>query len=156
MMVAKYGKRKLQMPVYNEMTIEEYEREAKRLKRERWEIEFAKQLDAEGNYRYWREYQFHPTRKWRFDFIICRLEVQSIYDSKISTSQAIKDGKLIAVEIEGGIYSQGRHTRGSGFMKDCEKYNTAAARGWKVFRFPSSMVEDGSAIKFLKEEVFHS
>ena len=141
------------MPIYNEMTKEEYEKEQKRLKREKWEIEFSKQLDAEG-YRYWREHQFHLTRKWRFDFIICRSEAQSIYDLKTSTSQAIKDGKFIAVEIEGGTWQQGRHTRGSGFAKDCEKYNTAAAMGWRVFRFTAEMVKDGSAIKFLKEEVW--
>ena len=38
--------------------------------------------------------------------------------------------------------------------KDCIKYNTAAARGWKVFRFPGEMVEDGSALQFLMDEVW--
>ena len=132
------------MPIYNEMTIEEYEKEQKRLAREKWEIEFAKQLEAKGFYlgedpnillpgEYAREFYFHPIRKWRFDFAI---------------------GSKVAVEIEGGIWTQGRHTRGSGFIKDCIKYNTAAAMGWKVFRFPSEMVKDGSAIEFLKKEVW--
>ena len=132
------------MPIYNEMSMKDYEREQKRLKRERWEIEFAQQLEAEGYSlgedpenllpgEYTTEYKFNPVRKWRFDFAFM---------------------EWIAVEIEGGIWTQGRHTRGSGFVKDAEKYNTAAALGWRVFRFPSGMVEDGSAIKFLKEEVW--
>jgi very-short-patch-repair endonuclease len=79
------------------------------------------------------EYRFHSTRRWRFDF-------------------AIPD-KKIAIEIEGGTWSGGRHTRGGGFRKDCEKYNTAAGLGWKIFRFTSDMVYDMTAIEFLKKNV---
>jgi very-short-patch-repair endonuclease len=61
------------------------------------------------------EYRFHPTRKWRFDF-------------------AWPENKR-AMEVEGGVWTGGRHTRGSGFLKDCEKYNAAASLGWRVFRF---------------------
>lgn len=60
------------------------------------------------------EHQFHPTRKWRFDY------------AHAST--------MIAIEIEGGIWSGGRHTRGEGYAKDCEKYNAAVHLGWRVFR----------------------
>lgn len=60
------------------------------------------------------EHKFHPDRKWRFDF--CWPE------------------KLVALEVEGGIWTGGRHTRGSGFTKDMEKYNAAASMGWRVLR----------------------
>ena len=60
------------------------------------------------------EYKFHPTRKWRFDF------------ADLAT--------MTAIEIEGGIFSGGRHTRGAGYAKDCEKYNAAVHLGWRVFR----------------------
>ena len=73
-----------------------------------------------------REHRFHPTRKWRFDF-------------------AFPDHKL-AVEIEGGIWANGRHTRGSGFKADMEKYNEAALLGWKVLRFDGDAVRTGTAI----------
>jgi very-short-patch-repair endonuclease len=73
------------------------------------------------------EYVFHPSRKWRFDF-------------------AWPDRRL-AVECEGGVFTGGRHTRGGGFTKDCEKYNAAALLGWKVLRFTAAMIKNGSAIQ---------
>jgi very-short-patch-repair endonuclease len=44
----------------------------------------------------------------------------------------------IAVEIEGAVYTQGRHTRGAGYLKDCEKYNEAQMLGWTVLRYSTS------------------
>ncbi len=66
------------------------------------------------------EFRFHPTRKWRFDF-------------------AWPEHK-VAMEIEGAVWVRGRHTRGSGFVKDMEKYNAAASLGWRVFRFTPQQV----------------
>lgn len=77
------------------------------------------------------EYQFHPARKWRFDY--------SWRDSKIS------------VEIEGAVWVSGRHTRGSGFIGDMEKYNQAAKLGWRVFRFTPQQLKKGEAQAFMKE-----
>lgn len=77
-----------------------------------------------------REVEFHPERKWRFDF-------------------ADKENK-IAVEVEGGVYARGRHTRGSGFVKDCKKYNEAELLGWTVLRIPGPWVETGEGIAFVE------
>lgn len=60
------------------------------------------------------EYRFCDARKWRFDF-------------------AWPESR-IALEVEGGVWTGGRHTRGSGFIKDMEKYNIAAMLGWRVLR----------------------
>lgn len=73
------------------------------------------------------EYQFHPKRKWRFDFFFPH--------------------KKLAVEIEGGHWSGGRHSRGSGFEADCEKYNAAAVMGIRVLRYTTKMVETADAIE---------
>lgn len=64
-----------------------------------------------------RELQFDAVRKWRFDY-------------------AIPSVKL-AIEIDGGVWIEGggRHTRGSGWIKDQEKMNAAAAQGWRVMHF---------------------
>jgi len=55
---------------------------------------------------------------------------------------------LVAIEIEGGTSGPGksRHTTGSGFAHDCEKYNFAALHGWMVLRFTTSQVRKGRAI----------
>jgi hypothetical protein len=78
-----------------------------------------------------KEYRFHKTRRWRFDFAWPKY--------------------MVAVECEGGTWSGGRHTRGKGFEGDCEKYNEAALDGWKVFRFTSTMIEGGDALEFLEK-----
>jgi very-short-patch-repair endonuclease len=61
-----------------------------------------------------REYRFHPTRMWRFDF-------------------AFPSVKL-AVEIDG----RGRHQSIKGVRDDCEKLNEAIRLGWRVMRFPAT------------------
>lgn len=73
-----------------------------------------------------REFLFHPKRKWRFDLAWPEL--------------------LIAVEVEGGIWTGGRHVRGEGYEGDCEKYNEAQLAGWMVLRFTPGMIKRGKAV----------
>jgi len=47
--------------------------------------------------------------------------------------------------------SQGRHNRAKGYEADCEKYNTAALRGWTVLRFTGDMIKKGLAIQMIEE-----
>lgn len=61
------------------------------------------------------EYRFHPVRKWRIDY-------------------AFPDVKL-AIELEGGCWIGGRHTSGSGFVSDMEKYNALTEAGWYLLRY---------------------
>lgn len=58
--------------------------------------------------------------------------------------------KKILAEIEGGSWSNGRHSRGIGFEEDCVKYNIAALLGYRVFRFTPGLVESGYAIATIK------
>lgn len=51
----------------------------------------------------------------------------------------------IAIELEGGVHTGGRHTRGYGFEKDCEKYNLAALLGWIVLRYTHTMLTNDPA-----------
>lgn len=57
----------------------------------------------------------------------------------------------IAVEVDGAVFTRGRHTRGMGFINDCMKTNEAARLGYKVFRFPSQYVLNGFAAKFITQ-----
>lgn len=61
------------------------------------------------------EFRFHPTRKWSADF-------------------ALPDHMLL-IEIEGGVWTGGRHTSGAGFVGDMEKYNAATVLGYRILRF---------------------
>ncbi len=76
------------------------------------------------------EHKFHPTRKWRLDWA----------DVK----------KKIAIETEGGVWVGGRHTSGSGFIKDMEKYNAAVLLGWKLLRYTPQQFEAGIPIPDLE------
>ena len=78
-----------------------------------------------------REFHFHGLRKWRFDFAWPLWK--------------------IAVEVEGGTWNGGAHSRGKGYENDCTKYNAAAQLGWRVFRFTTDMVKDGRAIAQIRE-----
>jgi hypothetical protein len=39
---------------------------------------------------------------------------------------------MVALEVEGGIWTEGRHTRGAGALADLEKYSEAAIAGWRI------------------------
>ena len=61
-----------------------------------------------------REHRFHDTRRWRFDYAW--------------------PAQMVALEVEGGVWTGGRHTRGKGYVADLEKYREAAIAGWCVLR----------------------
>lgn len=66
------------------------------------------------------------------------------------------DGKLI-VEIDGGVFTQGGHTRGLGFIKDCKKLNFATEQGYRILRFTPQMLENDplSCIRQVKKVLSH-
>lgn len=59
----------------------------------------------------------------------------------------------IFIEVEGGVYTGGRHTRGKGFMADMEKYNAAAADGWTLIRTTPAELKDnpGKVLGMVKQ-----
>jgi len=78
------------------------------------------------------EHKFHPVRKWRFDF--CWPE------------------RMLAGELHGGVYTQGRHTRGAGFEGDCEKQNAATILGWRVLAVSTGQFDRGDLFTLLDQE----
>ncbi|EOA6544913.1 TPA: DUF559 domain-containing protein [Vibrio vulnificus] len=77
------------------------------------------------------EFRFHKTRRWRFDFAYPE--------------------QRVAIEVEGGTWANGRHTRAKGYAADCEKYNMAVLEGWRVLRFTGDMIKSGNAIAMIEE-----
>ena len=104
----------------------ELQRQQAKARREYLEATLAQQMDGYG-IGYMREFRFHDTRQWRIDFLIW-------------------PAPKIAVEVDGGTYTQGRHTRGAGYAEDCRKLNAAALAGYAVLRFDADMVKSGEAI----------
>lgn len=93
------------------------------------ETRLAAQISQAGLPAPVRELQFHPCRKWRFDF--AWLEA------------------MVAVEIDGATWTGGRHTRGKGYEADAEKLNEAALMGWTVIRVTGGQVRSGQALKWV-------
>jgi len=81
------------------------------------------------------EFHFDPDRRWRFDVAFPYYK--------------------IAVEIEGGTWSGGRHNSGAGFKKDAEKYNTAASKGWLVLRATTADLVNDDFLCLLFDTLVH-
>lgn len=89
------------------------------------ETRLAFQLDALGVPVFACQYQFAKPRRWRADF-------------------AWPEYRLI-VEVDGAVWANGRHTRGSGRVRDMERDNWCALHGWRVLRYTTAQAEDGTA-----------
>jgi hypothetical protein len=83
-----------------------------------------------------KEYRFHPTRLWRFDY-------------------AIPEHK-IALEVEGGVWTGGRHTSPKGFLGDIEKYNAATLLGWRLFRTTPDKLVSAATVALLRSAIENS
>ncbi len=68
-------------------------------------------------------------RKWRFDWLF--------------------EGWL-ALEIQGGLFIQGRHNQGAAMLKEHEKLNEAAMRGYVVLFTTPADVKSGAVFALLK------
>lgn len=79
------------------------------------------------------EFRFHDTRRWRADF-------------------AWPERRLL-VEVEGGHWTGGRHTRGAGFDADCEKYAEASLLGWRVIRVTGTHIKSGQALDWIRRGI---
>jgi len=56
---------------------------------------------------------------------------------------------MLAVEMDGGGFVGGRHGRGLGIEKDCEKYSAAAVLGWRLVRCTPRQVKSGQAVEWI-------
>lgn len=101
---------------------------------------------------HFRSHQLSPEREYRFGAIAAggpgkglreRLKAAGLSDWRADF--AFPEQKLL-IEVEGGGWTGGRHTRGSGFEADLHKYGEAQRLGWTVYRCSPAMVKTGKAI----------
>lgn len=99
------------------------------------EMTLAAQLEQAG-IPFETEYRFAHPRRWRADF----------------AAGVPWGGRWpILVEVDGGGFVAGRHTRGTGFEADAEKASAAAILGYRVIRATPRQVEDGRALAWIRQ-----
>jgi hypothetical protein len=76
------------------------------------------------------EVRFAPPRKWRFDWLWKE--------------------HSIAIEIQGGLFTGGRHVRGKALLAEYEKINEAQIMGYKVLLVTPEQVNSGEAFALVK------
>ena len=84
------------------------------------------------------EYRFDPKRRWRIDYFF--------HDTQT--------GRKVALEVEGGAWTAGRHTRGAGFVKDMEKYNALSAAGIALVRVVPKDLMKLATIQTIQKTLF--
>ena len=97
------------------------------------EAEMAFNLRAEGLAGFVEEHPFKGLsgkRRYRFDL--------AFVDEKV------------AIEVQGGVFSGGRHTRGKGFSDERSKSAQAQILGWKYIEVTPAMIRSGEAVDLVK------
>jgi len=83
-----------------------------------------------------RELRAIPKRRFRIDF-------------------AWPDLKL-AVEVQGGLWTRGRHSRPMGIVKDYEKFNLLTLHGWRVLLLTSLDVRGEKGLEMIRDAISQS
>jgi hypothetical protein len=76
------------------------------------------------------ETRFHPKRKWRIDYFWPQYN--------------------LAVEIQGGMFVNGRHVTGAGSLGDMEKFNFLTLCGYRLLLFTPRQVKSGYASAMIR------
>ena len=82
-----------------------------------------------------KEYQFHESRRWRFDF--CYIGI----------------GQKIAIEYQGLNWKGGGnsgHQSIDGLRNDCAKFTEASLSGWTLILITAETVNNGQAVEWVR------
>jgi very-short-patch-repair endonuclease len=126
-------------PTKNRMTAEEFRNSGLQIRtsdtgRKDYKVELLRQIKEAELPAPQTEVVFHPTRKWRFDFLFVEYAV--------------------AVEYDGGVFSgEASHSSVSGILRDIEKINEATLAGFTVLRVTAQTVESGAALRYIKRAI---
>lgn len=94
------------------------------------------------------EYKFSPARKWRFDMAWPRIFYPNII------IRGYGEMPSLAIEVQGGIWTRGRHTRGAAMLKEWEKLNEAAALGWRILYVQPNELCRSETAKLIKRALY--
>lgn len=106
-------------------------------KRTKAQDDLAFQLKA-AKITHFTEHEWHPERKFRADAVAwnpVRIAVVS----------------PLIVEVDGGLYVNGGHTRGAARERDYERDAEAMLLGFRVLRVSPRHVKQGKAIQWIQE-----
>lgn len=57
----------------------------------------------------------------------------------------------LLLEIQGGVFTGGKHGRGAGIIKDQEKLNLATIHGYRVLQVSAPHLRSGQALAWVKQ-----
>jgi hypothetical protein len=98
-----------------------------------WRIYASDYPQPETEYRFAAHAVGGPGRGVR-----ARLEADGLADWRFDFAW-VSEG--VALELDGGTWANGRHSRGAGYAEDCRKLNAAVTMGWRVYRLTSDMLK---------------
>jgi hypothetical protein len=99
------------------------------------------------------EYRFCAGHRWRFDFAWPNYQREIRADTgEVVTIFTLTNAQIggVAVEVQGGIWTRGRHTRGAALKMEWDKLNTAAILGWRILYCEPRQVMSTAFAKQLK------
>jgi hypothetical protein len=113
------------------------------------------------------EDQFLKLWQARFPKLILEREFSDIpawekdYQDRYAKSKRSKRYRLdfahtnscTGIEIQGGVYIRGRHVTGSGYERDCRKYNLAYTSKWTIFLLTSQMARDAAWLSIIAAHI---
>ena len=92
---------------------------------------------------------FHHEEGSQNMFIIC---LAMLYNM-IPYQRRAKNAGKCGIEIQGGVYNRGRHVTGSGYERDCRKYNLAYTSGWTIFLLTGAMAKDSAWLSLIASHI---
>lgn len=77
-------------------------------------------------------------------------QFKPLVDRRYRCDFAFPDHNLL-VEVDGGGFVSGRHTRGKGFEADCERRNLLTLAGYRTLHVTGKHIDSGEAIGWLEK-----
>jgi hypothetical protein len=113
------------------------------------------------------EDQFEALWKSKFPQLLLEREYSDIeawekdYEQRYAKSKRSKRYRLdfahpdtkVGIEIQGGVYNRGRHVTGSGYERDCRKYNLAYTSNWTIFLLTAQMAKDATWLALIASHI---